>query len=160
MKTTKPAADHDTAVAEVLALEERRQRALMAADVEALDAMFDESLVHIHAPGVTHTKSQLLEHVATRQAYLGISRGELRVRVLGDVAIIDGPLINRLRNPDGGERTLGGAVTQVLRRDATGAWRFVSFQMTPYGEQVWGELPSERAEDEGSGDAGAEQEKT
>ena len=128
---------------ELLAVEERRQQALIAVDLDVLDALFDDTLVHIHAPGLTHDKTQLLEHTATRRAYLDIARGPLNVRVLGDVAVMTGPITNRLRTADGGERTLAGVATQVLHRDDGGRWRFVSFQMTPYGEQAWPALPSQ-----------------
>ncbi|GAA2576612.1 hypothetical protein GCM10010435_60940 [Winogradskya consettensis] len=129
--------------AELLAVEERRRRALIDVDLATLDELFDESLVHIHAPGVTHTKAQLLEHTATRRAYLGIERGELVIRLFGDVAVITGAITNRLRTADGGERVLSGVATQVLHRAAGGGWRFISFQMTPYGEQAWPALASE-----------------
>ena len=129
--------------AELLAVEERRRVALLAVDIPALDELYDDSLVHIHAPGITHNKAQLLEHVAVRQAYLDMTRGELNIRVFGDVAIMTGRLVNRLIGPDGVERILGGPVTQVLRRGEDGTWRFLSFQMTPDGEQVWPALPSE-----------------
>lgn len=129
--------------AELLAVEERRRQALMSSDIDALDELFDESLVHIHAPGLTHTKAQLLEHVATRQAYLDLTRGELNIRLIDDVAIMTGRIVNRLRNPDGSQRSLGGVATQVLNRGEDGVWRFVSFQMTPDGEQLWPALPSE-----------------
>jgi ketosteroid isomerase-like protein len=139
--------------ASILAVEERRRAGLLAVDLAALSELYDDSLVHIHAPGVTHTKSQLLEHIATRQAYLDMERGELTIRVIGDVAIMTGRLVNRLRTPDGGERTLGGVVTQVLRRCDDDKWRFVSFQMTPDGDQVWGALPSEKSDSENGGQA-------
>jgi ketosteroid isomerase-like protein len=141
--TTVESASPDLAT-ELLAVEERRQQALIAVDLDALDGLFDDSLVHIHAPGLTHGKAQLLEHTATRRAYLEISRGPLNVRVLGDVAVMTGPITNRLRTADGGERTLAGVATQVLHRDDGGRWRFVSFQMTPYGEQAWPTLPSQQ----------------
>lgn len=131
--------------AELLAVEERRRQALLAVDIPALDELYDDSLVHIHAPGLIHNKAQLLEHVALRQAYLDMTRGELNIRVVGDVAVMTGRLVNRLRGPDGVERVLGGPVTQVLRRCDDGKWRFVSFQMTPDGDQVWPALPSESA---------------
>ncbi|WP_306207107.1 YybH family protein [Actinoplanes sp. RD1] len=131
-------------IAEILAVEDRRRRALIDVDLDTLDELFDDSLVHIHAPGVTHTKAQLLEHTATRRAYLDIVRGELTVRVFGDVAVVTGPITNRLRTSSGGERTLAGVATQVLHRSPGGGWRFVSFQMTPYGEQAWPSLPSEK----------------
>jgi ketosteroid isomerase-like protein len=128
---------------QILEAEALRQRALLEVDLKTLDSLYDEALVHIHAPGVTHTKAQLLEHVATRQAYLDMSRGELTIRLVGDVAIMTGRLTNRLGSEDGSERVVDGMVTQVLRRCEDGRWRFVSFQMTPDGTQAWGSLPSE-----------------
>lgn len=122
---------------EILEVEEQRRRALLAVDLDALADLYDDSLVHTHAPGLTHDKAQLLEHVRTRRAYLDMRRGDLLIRVIGEVAIITGRLINRLRGPDGGERVLAGQVIQVLRRCEDGRWRFVSFQMTPDGEHVW-----------------------
>lgn len=136
---------------EILAAERRRQEALIAQDLDALDALFDDSLVHVHAPGEVHTKALLLEHVATRGVYLEITRGELAVRVVGDVAVVTGPVTNRMRASGGGERTLSGEVTQVLRRTGAGEWKFISFQMTPYGEKAWGRLPSETTGDEEGG---------
>jgi ketosteroid isomerase-like protein len=138
-------ADGATAAA-LRAVEDRRLQALLEGDLDTLDDLFDASLVHIHAPGLTHSKQQLLEHVAMRRPYLGTTRGELTIRLVGDVAIMTGELVNRLRTKEGGERTLGGVATQVLVRadDAALGWRFLSFQMTPAGEQAWGSLPSEQ----------------
>ncbi|MFF2454588.1 nuclear transport factor 2 family protein [Isoptericola sp. NPDC058082] len=130
--------------AEILALEERRRDALVAGDVDALDAMFDDALVHVHAPGLVHTKAQLLEHVATRRAYVDVVRDDLLVRLVGDVGVVTGRIVNHMRGPDGAPRVLAGVVTQVVVRGDDGAWRFVSFQMTPDGEQVWGALPSQQ----------------
>ncbi|MEV6967421.1 nuclear transport factor 2 family protein [Hamadaea sp. NPDC051192] len=131
--------------AEILAVEARRQQALLAVDLDALADLFDDSLLHTHAPGLTHDKAQLLEHVATRQAYLDMTRGELVIRLIGDVAVVTGRLVNRLRNPDGGERTVAGPAIQVLRRCEDDRWRFVSFQMTPDGQHVWPPTEAERA---------------
>lgn len=134
----------DATRAEILAVEQQRQQALLAVDLETLRDLYDDSLVHTHAPGLTHNKDQLLEHVATRQAYLDMSRGELAIRLIGSVAIVTGRLTNRLRSPDGGERVVGGQVIQVLRRCEDGRWRFVSFQMTPDGEHVWAPTAAEQ----------------
>jgi uncharacterized protein (TIGR02246 family) len=129
---------------QLLAVERRRQQALVDGDLAALDDLFEDSIVHVHAPGVVQGKTELLEHVEVRRPYLEITRGELTIRVVGDVAIITGALTNRMRAPGGGERTLSGPVTQVLHLGDDGAWRFISFHMTPFGEKVWGDLPSEQ----------------
>jgi len=132
--------------AEILAVEERRKQALLAVDLPALADLYDDSLVHTHAPGLTHDKAQLLEHVAARQAYKDMSRGELTIRLIGaDVAIMTGRLVNRLGSPDGSERVVAGQVIQVLRRCEDGEWRFLSFQMTPDGEHVWTPTAAEAA---------------
>lgn len=133
--------------AQILELEERRQNALIDGNLEELDLIFDDALIHIHAPGLVQDKPKLLEHVGTRRAYLDITRGELSIRVLGDIAIVVGPITNILKNPDGSTREQRGQVTQVVRRVAPGEWRFLNFQLTPLGEQVWGKLPSELAAD-------------
>ncbi|WP_460775837.1 YybH family protein [Microbacterium sp. GXF7504] len=138
----------DETRAAILEVEARRQAALVAVDLEALAEVFEDSLVHIHAAGIRHTKEMLLEHTDTRRPYLEITRGDLEIRVFDDVAVMTGELTNRMRAPGGGERTLSGWVTQVLHRGADGAWRFVSFQMTPISEGVWGKLPSEQAAEE------------
>lgn len=132
----------DATKAEILAVEERRQAALLAVDLGTLADLYDDTIVHVHAPGLTHDKTQFLNHVATRQAYLATTREDVTVRLVGDVAIMTGRLMNRLRSPDGGER-VGGIVTQVLRRCEDGQWRFLSFQMTPDGDHVWPALPGE-----------------
>lgn len=132
----------------ILDVERTRCRALVDVDLDTLDGLFDETLLHIHAPGLIHNKAQLMEHIATRRAYLEITRRDLDVRLIGSVAIVTGEIVNRMRAPGGGERTLGGVATQVLRRGTDGAWRFVSFQMTPAGEEVWPRLPSETAADD------------
>lgn len=123
--------------AEILAVEEQRQQALLEIDLVTLADLYDDSLIHTHAPGLTHDKAQLLEHVATRAPYKGATRGPLTIRLIGDVAIMTGRLVNRLGSPDGTERVVSGQVIQVLRRCDDGRWRFVSFQMTPDGEHVW-----------------------
>lgn len=115
---------------EVLALEERRRRALIDVDLRELDAIFDDSLVHIHAPGLTQNKAELLEHIERRRSFIDITREDLQIRVVGDVAILVGRLTNRMRSPEG-ERTLDGMATQVLRRDGD-EWRFINFQLTPF----------------------------
>jgi ketosteroid isomerase-like protein len=145
-ENVSPVVEADPAIrAELLAVEERRKQALLAVDLETLADLYDESLLHTHAPGLTHTKAQLLEHVATRQAYRDMTRGDLTIRLIGDVAIVTGRLVNRLGSPDGSDRVVSGQVIQVLRRCEDGHWRYVSFQMTPDGEHVWPATESEQA---------------
>ena len=121
----------DQLTAELHAIELRRQLALVEADLATLDELFDDLLVYTHGHGITHTKQQLMEHTARIRPYLRITRGELLIRIVGDVAVITGPLTNLVRKPDGDQFVLTGVATQVLCRDDEYRWRLITFQMTP-----------------------------
>lgn len=113
-----------TAVEEVLALEQARQAALAAGDLDALAELLADDLVHVHGNGTVHDKTMLLNHLkGTARA---VERKRLKVRVYGDTAVITGDNINRLDQPDGDPRTITVFATQVAHK-ADGRWRFVSF---------------------------------
>jgi len=120
----------DVEVAAVLEAEDRRRAALVELDLATLDDLFAGDLIHIHSTGLRHDKPALLAHIERRRAFLDIARGPLDVRIEGDLAIVVGPIANRMRTEEGGETVLLGIVTQILRREPTG-WRFIHFQLTP-----------------------------
>jgi uncharacterized protein (TIGR02246 family) len=116
--------------AAIAALEQRRQAALIAVDLAALDELFADDLIHVHSTGLMHDKAALLRHIERKRGFVAIERGPLVIRIVGDVAVMTGPLINTMRAPDGeGETTMHAFVTQVLRRFETG-WRFTHFHLT------------------------------
>lgn len=120
--------DHRAAVE---AVERERQRALVAADIPALDRILAEDLVHVHSSGMVHGKGEFLRHVERMGGFVAIDREPARIDVDGDIARLTGPALNRLRSPDTGEVvTVHAVVTQILRRDADG-WRITLSQTTP-----------------------------
>jgi ketosteroid isomerase-like protein len=115
----------------ILEIERRRRAALVAVDLDELERLFAEDLIHVHSTGMTHTKAELLRHIEQKRAFLAIDRGDLQIRVEGPIAVITGTITNRMRSRDGkAEILLHGFVTQVLRRNDEG-WKFISFQLTP-----------------------------
>lgn len=111
-------------------LEKRRQSALIAVDLDALDAMFADDLVHVHSTGLVHDKTALLRHIDRKRGFIGIERGPLAIRIEGSIAVMTGPMSSRMRAADGtSETVMNSFVTQVLRRTADG-WRFISFHLT------------------------------
>jgi ketosteroid isomerase-like protein len=115
----------------ILEIERRRRAALVAVDLDELERLFAEDLIHVHSTGMTHTKAELLRHIEQKRAFLAIDRGDLQIRVEGPIAVITGTMTNRMCSRDGkAEILLHGFVTQVLRRNDEG-WKFISFQLTP-----------------------------
>ena len=115
----------------ILEIERRRRAALVAVDLDELDRLFAEDLIHVHSTGMKHTKAELLRHIEQKRAFLAIDRGDLQIRVEGPIAVITGTMTNRMCSRDGkAEILLHGFVTQVLRRNDEG-WKFISFQLTP-----------------------------
>jgi hypothetical protein len=118
----------------VLEAERRRQAALVVVDLAELDTLFADDLTHIHSTGLVHDKAQLLRHIDRKRAFISVTRGPLNVRLYGDIAVMTGPMTNRMRSKDeNGEIVLEGFVTQVLRRSEEG-WKFINFQLTPARE--------------------------
>jgi len=112
---------------EVLAAEQARREALVADDSAGVSRLFADELVYVHTTGLIHDKAQYLAYARDTVAYLAIERGDLKVRVYGDLAIMTGTQTNVLKKRSE-ESTVRaeGFVTQVWTRGTDG-WQIVSF---------------------------------
>ncbi|MEG3129975.1 nuclear transport factor 2 family protein [Pantoea cypripedii] len=117
---------------QLLAFEQQRQRALIAADVTTLENMLAADLIHIHSTGMVHNKAQFLAHVKRMGGFVAIQRDPPEIRIEGDIAILTGNTRNRVRRPETGEEAERyGFSTLVLRRTA-GGWQILLSQLTPH----------------------------
>lgn len=82
----------DTTRDEILALEKRRCAALTSHDLAALRDLMADDLVHIHGNGAIDDKAGYLEGVETKYVFHRVERGDLNVRIYGDVAVVIGTL--------------------------------------------------------------------
>jgi len=115
---------------ELLAFEEARQAALIAADAEALERLLCDDLQHIHSSGLVHGKADFIAHVRRMGGFLSIERGAVSLYSDGRTALITGPTINRVRRIETGEiATLEGMGTVVARRGPAG-WQVLLSQIT------------------------------
>ncbi len=112
---------------EILAAEQARREALVADDHVRVSQLFADELVYVHTTGLIHDKAQYLAYARDTVAYLAIERGELNVRVHGDVAIMTGIQTNTLkkRSEESSVRA-EGFVTQVWTYGPSG-WQIASF---------------------------------
>src|SRR5512143_1675114 len=70
-------------------LERARFAAMVAADTAALRPYLASDLTYTHSSGVTQTRAQLLQQIASGQLhYTSITPDELHVRALGEAAVV------------------------------------------------------------------------
>lgn len=114
----------------VLDAERRRGEALVARDFAALRRIVAPDVRHTHTRGVTDDFDSYFRFVENELAFLAASRGKLDVRLIGDVAVMQGTMKN-LVLPRGRSQPLETAA-QVLQvwqwRD--GRWQMIAFQST------------------------------
>ena len=77
---------------EIIDLERQRCAALIAGDIGALHGLMADDLIHIHGSGQIDDKAAYLKGVETKYTFHRIERGDLNVRIYGEVAIVVGTL--------------------------------------------------------------------
>ena len=115
--------------AQVIARETERCNALLAADLDALDALLSERLVFAHATSHTEDKASLLTKMASGNiVYHTLQVTEQRVIELDDTAL----LLSRLTadvSVGGAPRAIDNRTLSVWTREA-GQWRLIAYQPT------------------------------
>jgi ketosteroid isomerase-like protein len=114
---------------EVLDLEQRRNAAVAAGDLEQLATTLSDDYVHVWGTGLRTDKAGYL--AALRAGPRVHDRKNLVVRVYGDTAILNGDLLNTISTPGETVRVVDAYVTQVAIRQSNGTWLFVSWHITP-----------------------------
>jgi hypothetical protein len=116
--------------AQILALEHRRCEAIATGNAQVLSELLADDYVHVHGTGKVDTKSGFISNI--REHPRKTERGELTVRIYGDIAVVTGEQFNYMQPAAAGQtpNKTNNYVTQVLRR-VSGRWQYVSFQLTP-----------------------------
>lgn len=130
MNTITATLDASAVAAEIRRLEAERCKALVAGDIDTLDALVADDVIHIHANGQVDDKPTYLAMVRDKIAFLSASRDHLDVRIQGDMAVAVGRLLQSIEMRATGQRIDMDVMTsQAWRREADG-WRQVTFQAT------------------------------
>lgn len=111
-------------VTAICALENLRCDLISNGDTNGLAELLTDDYVHVHAAGRIDDKTAALKSFEARPRRC--SRGELVVRLMGDVAVVIGPQVNIMPRGDAAAEDATLIVTTVLRREARG-WRMASF---------------------------------
>jgi ketosteroid isomerase-like protein len=125
---SRPPADTERLL---LDLEAQRCDAMKRADFVRLREILHPDLVHVHAKGQTDNCESYFRSGGTHVDYRQIDRSELKVRVLGDTALMTGrQLLVAVRKDGSGTVRIDSRVMQVWTRE-DGRWRQLAFQTTP-----------------------------
>ncbi len=121
---------HDVAIEEIIALEDRRYRAMIAGDAAVLDELCSDDLIYTHSKGDHDDKRSYLHKVGTRYfTYLEITHPADRILVVDSAALVTGRMTAKV--------SVAGTIVHVDNRYLAvwarehGAWKFVAYQPTP-----------------------------
>ena len=115
----------DDEVADLIALETERCRAISSLDMPVLEKILADDLTHTHITGHTEDKAAYLAGLYGRPRKT--TRGDLSVRRYGDVAVMTGALINEF--PGDGGKAATRLEIQALQVwvQSGGTWQMVAF---------------------------------
>lgn len=110
-------------IKELERIEAGRCAALVKGDVASVEALLAGDLVHIHLTGQVDDKPGYLSGLREKYTFERVERGALTIRVYGDLAVMIGPLSQRVQVRATGQSVDVRAITtQTWLRTAQG-WR-------------------------------------
>ncbi len=120
-----------TAEQDIQSLENRRYKAMVEADVAALNELLADDLIYTHSNAVVDSKQSYIEGVVNKRwAYSAAERPQEKIEVFGDAARVTGHVRLTLKNADGSSRTVNGRFLNLwLKRN--GRWQMAAWQSTP-----------------------------
>lgn len=114
---------------ELRAVEEQRYRAMIQADLPALEKLLADDLVYVHSSGSIESKEQFLASIRSGGLkYKKITPEDPRYRIAGNLAVVTGKSSVEVER-DGKPQSFRLRFTAVYEKAAAG-WRMVSWQTT------------------------------
>ena len=121
---------HDDDVAAVLAAEDRRYRAMIDADLDALDELCADELSYAHSNGARDNKAEYFgKGRSGYYDYHRIDHPVERVEVTGDAAMVVGRMTADLTS-GGVRKNIDCLAIAVWTRSGSG-WRLLGYAPTP-----------------------------
>ncbi len=113
----------------VLAAQDKRVAATIAADLKALEAVTTADMTYTHSSAVVESRAEFLEGLRSgKYRYKSVAFDERRVRVLGEAAVIAGAC-RVLVAAEGRDLDVRLRFTEVYAKQA-GAWKMLLWQST------------------------------
>ncbi len=119
---------HDVVTAELVELENERCRAFQELDHVKIEMLLSDDYSHVHMNGHAEDKAEFMAAFKGRQRT--ISRGDLRIRIHGDAAIMTGRMYTS-RNTEDGIDEIDSFATQTWIKQG-GDWKLSAIQVCRY----------------------------
>lgn len=115
----------------VLALEERRQKALLAGDLPTLQALLADDLVYVHSTGVCDSKASYLAKLSGGSLkYLSLNFSDLQVQTLQQTAVVRGCMAAVI-SKDGQPKNVDSLFMTVWACGPNDHWQLLAHQGMP-----------------------------
>jgi ketosteroid isomerase-like protein len=95
-----------------------------------LRSLLTDDLVHVHANGAVEDKASYMTTMATQFEILKVERASLDIRVLGETAIVTGPLKQLIRMMQSGSTVEMQAMATQIWVKQPGGWAQCGFHAT------------------------------
>lgn len=127
-KVGMPRAERHESKHEIDQLEQNWRDAMLQRNVQAMDALLAEDYVAITANGMLQSKEQTLANLKSGVVHFDeLELSDRKVRFYGQTALVTSRAEVKGNRTDG-EISGSYRYTRVYVRDATGAWKIVSFE--------------------------------
>ena len=127
-KSGMPRAERHESKHEIDQLEQNWRDAIMHRNVQAMDGLLADDYVAITANGMLQSKEQTLANLKSGVLHFDtLELSDRKVRFYGQTALVTSKAEVRGNRADG-EISGSYRYTRVYVRDATGAWKIVSFE--------------------------------
>jgi len=134
----KPApvdAGHPDALAQVVALEERRRKAMVAADVKTLETIIAGDATYVHSTGIMQKRDELLRLLANKTIqYKSFELEKTSYSVYGTTVVGTG--VQKIAVMAGGQSRVIHSRYTVVYAERDGTEKLIAYQSTPLPEMT------------------------
>ena len=121
-------------IAHLLALEERRRKAMLAGDGPALRLLLAADLRYVHSTGAVDSYDSLFARLTSAEVvYQHLAFEQLEVTAAGNAGVISGEMHAEIRKGDASRKLASRYLGVWLQR--AGAWQFSAFQSTRLSQE-------------------------
>lgn len=128
-------AGHTDALAQVVGLEEKRRKAMVAADVKTLETIIAQDATYVHATGIMQKRDELLRLLANKSIqYISFDLEKASYTVYGTTVVGTG--VQKIKVMAGGQARVIHSRYTVVYAEKDGSEKLIAYQSTPLPEMT------------------------